>query len=227
MCFRCTFSHVWRCIHFPELLKKATFSHLNGICSQKRMLGHKNCPNNRQGHLSLLEPLLLCALAQNSQHLPATTAVNLLRSLGRSSSWILSSCLVSSCFSVWQKWNSHEFSNFTTEQTEHHMYMMIGWKWWKSHLPQQKIWCCRCCCDLVLPWSLTIAISGQSIGALTRYHPSLVDPWVVPLRLSFRLPANIYLKILVLFNHKINDGRPKDVPPLQRCCSSCVEALGH
>jgi len=36
-----------------------------------------------QGHLSLLEPLLLCALAQNSQHLPATTAVNLLRSLGR------------------------------------------------------------------------------------------------------------------------------------------------
>ena len=148
MRFRCTFSHFSRCIHFPKLLKKATFSHLKGICSQKRMLGHK--PNNLQGHLSLLEPLLLCALAQNSQHLPATTAVNLLRSLGRSSSWILLASPLVSSFFLYDRNGILKFYNWTDGL--HHMYMMIGWKdeRTKAIFLSRKFGVARCCRDLVL-----------------------------------------------------------------------------
>ena len=77
-------------------------------------------------------------------------------------------------------------ANFATEQTtERHS------TWWSDermeapkHIPLQKIWCCLydavviLFCVVVtalcfLPWLLTIAISGLSIGPVTTYHPSL------------------------------------------------------
>ena len=200
MRFRCTFSHFSRCIHFPKLLKKATFSHLKGICSQKRMLGHK--PNNLQGHLSLLEPLLLCALAQNSQHLPATTAVNLLRSLGRSSSWILLASPLVSSFFLYDRNGILKFYNWTDGL--HHMYMMIGWKdertkAYQSYIPEQKIWCCT-----MLSWSCFVSCHGRWLlpflaRVLAQLQRTIHLLWIhgsIPLRhiktMTIIMPANIH-----------------------------------
>lgn len=133
-------------------------------------------------------------------------------------------------FSVWQKWYS-QISQLKRRPTPHvDDDRMKGWKN-QSYIPQQKIWCCT-----MLSWSCFVSHHGrwllppgQSIGAVTTYHPSLVDPWVIPLRLwrFIRQLTFTLKKILARFIHKNQWWRPKDVPPLQRCCSSYVEALGH
>ena len=125
------------------------------------------------------------------------------------------------------------FSNFTTEQTA---YTTCTW-WLDERMKEPKLY--SSAENLVLhdavvilfcflPWSLTIAISGQSIGAVTTYYPSLADPWVNTIKtMTIICQLTFTLKIRARFNHKNQWWRPKDVPPLQRCCSSYVEALGH